>query len=70
MLESAFVFSSIWSLCCSVKTEFRKPMNIHYKKIVNGEIDNIAKLKNKILPGCFDRGTIYDYVYMPETNEW
>lgn len=45
-------------------------MNIQYKKIVNGEIDNIAKLKNKILPGCFDRGTIYDYVYMPETNDW
>jgi dynein heavy chain len=27
-------------------------------------------LKNKILPPAFDRGTIYDYCYLPETNEW
>lgn len=70
MIESAFVFASIWSLCCSVRTESRKTLNISYKKIINGEVDNIPKLKNKILPGCFDRGTIYDYCYLPETNEW
>jgi len=27
-------------------------------------------LKNKILPAAFDRGTIYDYCYLPESNEW
>ena len=70
MIESSFVFASCWSLCCSVKTESRKTMNLQYKKIINGEVDNIPKLKNKILPGCFDRGTIYDYCYLPETNEW
>jgi hypothetical protein len=70
MIESGFVFASVWSLCCSVKTSSRKDMNMQYKKIVNGEIDDVPKLKNKILPGCFDRGTIYDYCYLPETNEW
>jgi hypothetical protein len=29
-----------------------------------------VKLKNKILPAIFDRGTIYDFCYLPETNEW
>jgi dynein heavy chain, axonemal len=36
----------------------------------NGEIDSVPKLKSKILPSAFDRGTIYDYCYLPETNEW
>lgn len=27
-LESSFVFASIWSICCSVRTESRKTMNI------------------------------------------
>jgi hypothetical protein len=45
-------------------------MNLQYKKIINGEVDDAPKPKNKILPGCFDRGTIYDYCYVPETNEW
>jgi hypothetical protein len=70
MIESSFVFSSIWSLCCSITTDFRRPFDQHYKKICNGEIENIPKLKNKILPSAFDRGTIYDYCYMPATNEW
>jgi hypothetical protein len=29
-----------------------------------------VKLKNKILPAIFDRGTIFDFCYLPETNEW
>lgn len=36
----------------------------------NGEIESVPKLKSKILPSAFDRGTIYDYCYLPETNEW
>lgn len=27
-------------------------------------------MKDKILPSQFDRGTIYDYCYIPDTNEW
>jgi hypothetical protein len=45
-------------------------MTIQFKKICNGEIDNIPKLKGKILPAAFDRGTIYDWCYRPETNVW
>ena len=41
-----------------------------FKKLCNGEIDGVPKLKNTILPNAFDRGTIYDYCYLPETNEW
>jgi dynein heavy chain len=70
IIESSFVFSTIWSLCISINTEFRRPFDVFYKKVCNGEIDGIAKLKNKILPPAMDRGTIYDYCYLPETNEW
>jgi hypothetical protein len=41
------------------------------KKVCNGEIDNLQKFNaRKILPGVMDRGTIYDYVYFAEKNEW
>ena len=70
ILEQSFIFASIWSVCVSVNTEYRRPLDQHFKKVLNGDIEGIAKLKNKILPAAFDRGTVYDYVYYPETNEW
>jgi len=70
VIESCFLFACIWSICISITTEYRRPFDQHFKKIVNGEIEGIPKLKNKILPSIFDRGTIYDYCYLPETNEW
>jgi len=70
IIESCFLFSTIWSLCISVNTEFRRPFDLQLKKICNGEIEGLPKLKNKILPPAFDRGTIYDYRYLPEKNEW
>ena len=60
----------MWSLCISIDTEFRRPFDVHFKKLFNGEIEGVPKLKNKILPSAFDRGTIYDYCYLPEANEW
>jgi hypothetical protein len=69
-INSSFLFATIWSLCCCVNTEFRKPLDMHFKKICDGSHEGVAKLKDKILPGQFDRGTIYDYFYNPETNEW
>jgi hypothetical protein len=39
---------------------------MYYKKVVNGEIEGLAKLKNKVKAPFFDRGTIYDYCYLPE----
>lgn len=71
VIESSFLFAAIWSICISITSEYRRPFDQRFKKIVNGEIDNIPKLKNKgVLPSAFDRGTIYDYCYQPETNEW
>ena len=64
------MFSCIWSLCISINTEYRRPFDQYFKKICNGDIEGISRLKNKVLPAAFDRGTIYDYVYSPETNEW
>jgi hypothetical protein len=43
---------------------------MHFKKICDGSLEGVAKFKEKILPSQFDRGTIYDYFYNPETNEW
>lgn len=70
MIESCFVFAAVWSLCISINTEFRRPLDQHFKKICNGEIEMGKKLTKKILPTLFDRGMIYDYVYFPEKNEW
>jgi hypothetical protein len=69
-IEQSFLFSAIWSLCISVDTKDRRGFSDHFKKICNGEIDGVPKLKNKILPTNFDRGTIYDYCFIPQTNEW
>ena len=41
MIEASFIFSCTWSLCVSVNTEFRKPFDIHFKKICNGELENM-----------------------------
>lgn len=70
VIESCFIFSAIWSLCISINTEFRKPFDQRFKAICNGDLEGIPKLKHKILPPAFDRGTIYDYRYLPKTNEW
>ncbi len=65
------MWACVWSICCVVDTAYRKPVDIYLKKICNGEIDGLQKFQGrKILPGCMDRGTIYDYVYFPKTNEW
>ena len=70
IIESCFVFASVWSLCCTINTEYRRPFDQQFKKICNGELDLPKKLTKKILPTSFDRGTIYDYVYFPDKNEW
>ena len=70
MIEHCFLFAAIWSLGVSIDTEYRRPFDQYFKKICNGEIEGMAKLKHKVLPSAFDRGTIYDYCYLPETNEW
>jgi len=70
IIEQSFIMACIWSICVSINTEFRRPFDQQFKKIVNGEIEGLPKLKNKILPSAFDRGTIYDYCYLPESNEW
>ena len=66
VIECSFLMASIWSICMSVKTESRKPLDLYFKKVVNGEIEGLPKLKNKIKAPFFDRGTIYDYCYLPE----
>ena len=70
VIESSFLFASIWSFCCTINTEYRRPFDVQFKKIVNGEVEGLTKYKNKILPPAFDRGTIYDYRYIPAENGW
>lgn len=70
VIESCFVFSCIWSICITVKTECRRPLDKYFKDVCNGSVEGLPKLKNKVLPPAFDRGTIYDYCYVPEVNEW
>ena len=71
ILDWSFLFSVIWSLCISVNTEYRKPFDDKIKKLLQGDIDGGGKKPpRKIAPGVLDRGTIYDYVYIVEKNEW
>jgi len=71
IVESAYVFSCCWSLCVTIDSQFRRPLDQHFKKVCNGEIEGLLKFNNRrILPSIMDKGTIYDYVYYPEENVW
>jgi len=71
IIDSCFLWSFVWSVCCVVDTQYRRPIDLQVKKVCNGEIDNIQKFNNrKIMPGIMDRGTVFDYVYFPEENNW
>jgi dynein heavy chain len=71
IVDSCFLWAFIWSVCCVVDTQYRRPVDLYLKKVCNGEIDNLQKFNaRKILPGVMDRGTVYDYVYFAEKNEW
>lgn len=71
IIDSCFLWAFVWSVCCVVDTQYRRPVDLYVKKVANGEIDGLLKFQGrKIMPGCMDRGTIFDYVYFPEKNEW
>ena len=71
IVDSCFVWAATWSLLCTIDTQYRKPIDAYFKKVCNGEIDGLQKFNGrKILPGAMDRGTVYDYVYFPDKNEW
>jgi dynein heavy chain len=71
ILDSCFLWAFVWSVCCVVDTQYRRPVDMYVKKVCNGEIDGLQKFNGrKILPGCMDRGTVFDYVYFAEKNEW
>jgi hypothetical protein len=62
-IDYCFIYSCIWSICISCDTEGRKKFNKHFKDICEGALDHLKKFSRKVLNTCFDRGTIYDYVY-------
>ncbi len=64
IVDSSFVFACCWSLCVTINSQYRRPFDIYFKKVCNGEIDGLQKFNNRrILPSVMDKGTIYDYVY-------
>ena len=68
IIDGAFMFALIWSICVSCNTEFRKACNDCIKKLLQGDLDTGTKpLKKIMFP---DRGTIYDHVYYPHENKW
>jgi hypothetical protein len=34
IVENSFLFSAIWSLCVTVTTEFRRPLDKYFKEVV------------------------------------
>ena len=41
MIGASFIFSCTWSICVSINTEYRKPFDIFFKKVCNGELENM-----------------------------
>lgn len=70
IIDSSFIYSCIWSVCISVDTDGRKKFDKHFKAICEGSLDHLKKFTRKVLNPCFDRGTIYDYVYDSTKNSW
>ena len=60
-LESIFLFSLIWSICCTVNVTSRRSFDVFLRAEM--------KANGVILPIPFD-GLIYDYIYDPNLNLW
>jgi len=58
--ENIFFFSWVWSVCCTCMNEGRKLFN----ELLRGKIKASPEIN---IP---DEGTIYDYCYNLQTNEW
>lgn len=43
IIDSCFLWAFIWSVCCVVDTNYRRPLDLYFKKVCNGEIDGILK---------------------------
>lgn len=43
IVDSSFVFACCWSLCVTVNTNYRRPFDLYFRKVCNGEIDGILK---------------------------
>jgi len=69
-IDYCFIYSCIWSICISCDTDGRKKFDKHFKAICEGSLDHLKKFSRKVLHNCFDRGTIYDYVYNSTENHW
>ena len=71
-VDNMFLFSCIWSLCITINTDYRRVIDGYLKKVCDGSVQDLAKFQGnkKLLPGIFDKGQIYNYVYDEEKNEW
>jgi hypothetical protein len=84
IVDNCFLFAVIWSLCITINSDSpvagstnknetaRKAFDQRLKAICDGSLEKIElKFANKkLIPSKFDRGTIYDYVYHADTDEW
>jgi hypothetical protein len=70
IIDSIFIYATVWSVCISIDTFSRKKFDIHVKKICDGQYEGFKKFSKRVLPGVMDRGMIYDYVYFPSENKW
>jgi dynein heavy chain, axonemal len=43
VIDSTFLWAFVWSVCCVVDTQYRRPVDLYVKKVCNGEIDNLKK---------------------------
>lgn len=67
-IDGAFLFSVVWSFCITVTSEYRKPCNDKFKKLLLGDYDKGIKAPKKVI--FPDRATIYDHMYNIEENKW
>jgi dynein heavy chain len=43
IIDSCFLWAYVWSICCVVDTQYRRPVDLYVKKVCNGEIDGLQK---------------------------
>ncbi len=68
-IDNSFLYSVVWSICCTCTGDYRVQVNQKFKKILLGDVEKGVKIQNKKF-NFPDRQSIYDYCYFPITNTW
>lgn len=78
LINGCFLFATTWGICASVTTKDRKKFDLFFKRLQRGDVpEDYMHLvtqkggkKTRVTGSCPDRGTMYDYIFIPQEVEW